>query len=139
LDAVGTRTIAVDRGAVHSHVGGWAEYLRAREDAAAAPPPTTGVAASAPSAGEPRRQRGGPSDNGETERGGVSKNRARAVEQAEAAVEQAEAAMRELEVKLAEPSAWATRYEAAKSEARHTAARRAVEQAYERLEALVDG
>jgi len=46
--------------------------------------------------------------------------------------------MRALEDQLADPAAWATRYEAAKSEARHTAARRAVEQAYARLEALID-
>ena len=41
-----------------------------------------------------------------------------------------------LEEELADPVAWATKYEAAKSEARHTAARRAVEQAYARLEGL---
>ena len=35
-------------------------------------------------------------------------------------------------------AAGATRYEAAKSEARHTAARRAVEAAYAQLEELVD-
>jgi len=46
--------------------------------------------------------------------------------------------MRALEAELSEPAAWATRYESAKSEARHTAARRAVEEAYERLEALID-
>ena len=57
---------------------------------------------------------------------------------AEQAVEEAEAAMRELEDELADPAAWATRYESAKSEARHTAARRAVEDAYARLEALID-
>jgi ATP-binding cassette subfamily F protein 3 len=46
--------------------------------------------------------------------------------------------MRALEEELAAPVAWATQYESAKSEARHTAARRAVEDAYARLEALVD-
>jgi len=46
--------------------------------------------------------------------------------------------MRELEDQLADPAVWATQYESAKSEARHTAARRAVEEAYARLEALVD-
>ena len=50
----------------------------------------------------------------------------------------AEAAMRALEDELATPQAWATRYESAKSEARHTAARRAVEEAYARLETLID-
>lgn len=44
----------------------------------------------------------------------------------------------EVEGELADPAAWATKYEAAKSEARHTAARRAVEAAYAELEALVE-
>ncbi len=67
-----------------------------------------------------------------------SKNRLSAQEQAEQAVEEAEAEMRALEEELSQPAAWATRYESAKSEARHTAARRAVEDAYARLEALID-
>ena len=46
--------------------------------------------------------------------------------------------MRALEDELADPASWATKYEAAKSEARHTAAKRDVEAAYERLESLVD-
>ena len=50
----------------------------------------------------------------------------------------AEAALRDLEDQLADPAAWATQYESAKSTARHTAARRAVEQAYAHLEALID-
>jgi ATP-binding cassette subfamily F protein 3 len=69
---------------------------------------------------------------------GLSKNRLTAQQQAERSVEEAEAAMRALEDELADPAAWATQYESAKSEARHTAARRAVEEAYTRLEALVD-
>ncbi len=59
-------------------------------------------------------------------------------DRAELAVEEAEAALQALEDELADPAAWATKYEAAKSEARHTAAKRAVEAAYERLETLVD-
>jgi ATP-binding cassette subfamily F protein 3 len=31
LDAVGTRTIAVEDGRLRSYAGGWAEYLRERE------------------------------------------------------------------------------------------------------------
>ncbi|MGA8364403.1 MAG: ABC transporter ATP-binding protein, partial [Solirubrobacteraceae bacterium] len=69
---------------------------------------------------------------------GPSKNRLSAQAAAERAVEQAEAAMRELEDQLADPAAWATQYESAKSEARHTAARRAVEEAYAQLETLVE-
>lgn len=69
---------------------------------------------------------------------GPSKNRLTAQAAAERAVEDAEAAMRALEDELAQPAAWATQYETAKSEARYTAARRAVEEAYARLEALID-
>ena len=32
LDAVGTRTVAVEDGALRSYLGGWAEYLRVREE-----------------------------------------------------------------------------------------------------------
>jgi ATP-binding cassette, subfamily F, member 3 len=67
-----------------------------------------------------------------------SKNRVREQGKAERQVEQSESALRALEDELAEPSAWATKYEAAKSEARHTAAKRAVEEAYERLGELID-
>jgi hypothetical protein len=69
---------------------------------------------------------------------GPSKNRAREQGKAERAVEEAEAALQLVEDELAAPAAWATKYEAAKSEARHTAAKRAVETAYERLGALID-
>src|SRR5207244_7002358 len=31
LDAVGTRTLALEQGSPHSYAGGWAEYVRARE------------------------------------------------------------------------------------------------------------
>ena len=43
-----------------------------------------------------------------------------------------------LEQELTDPALWVTLYEAAKSEARHTAAKRAVEAAYAELEALVE-
>src|SRR5205807_9852029 len=32
LDAVGSRTVAVEDGTLHSYVGGWPEYLRVREE-----------------------------------------------------------------------------------------------------------
>lgn len=69
---------------------------------------------------------------------GPSKNRLSEQEKAERAVEAAEAALSELEDQLADPAAWATRYESAKSEARHTAAKRAIEEAYARLGVLID-
>ncbi|HWY17761.1 MAG TPA: hypothetical protein VNY27_03510 [Solirubrobacteraceae bacterium] len=69
---------------------------------------------------------------------GPSKNCLRDQQLAERAIEDAEAALRAVEDELADPAVWATKYESAKSEARHTAARRAVEAAYAQLEALMD-
>ncbi len=66
-----------------------------------------------------------------------SKNRQREQRRAEQDIERAEEELRMLEQQLSEPGAWATAYESAKSQARHTAAQRAVEQAYTRLEAVL--
>jgi ATP-binding cassette subfamily F protein 3 len=159
LDAVGTRTVAVEQRALHSYDGGWPEYVRIRderrangEDPGGAPPVTSAGArvAGMTNGGEPSgRARTSaatsPSENGkapaepETKKPkGPSKNRLTAQQKAERAIETAEAAMRELEGELAQPAAWATAYESAKSQARHTAATRAVEEAYAELEALID-
>ncbi len=143
LDAVGSRTIAVEDRALRSYLGGWAEYVRARDERRAAPQaPVAAVAveggreAGTPAPADGKDAAGAPRSCQRA--AGPSKNRLREQQKAERAVEDAEAAMAELEQQLTDPAAWATRYEAAKSEARHTAARRAVEQAYARLEALVD-
>jgi ATP-binding cassette subfamily F protein 3 len=165
LDAVGTRTVAVEDGALHSYEGGWPEYVRVRDErraAAAGPGKGATLAAPVPVAapaaldgarasangsgaataanGRPEDGDGSPAKKGKpkSSRKGPSKNRLNAQQQAERAVEEAEAALRSLEAELTDPAAWATRYESAKSEARHTAATRAVEEAYARLEGLVD-
>ena len=154
LDAVGTRTIAVEDHALQSYEGGWPEYLRVREERAAAEGPerahTTPVAPLAPAlagasanggpAGEPPKAAAAKAGAGVRKKRakGPSKNRLSATEKAEQAVEAAEAALVALEDELADPAAWATRYEAGKSEARHTAAKRAVEAAYAQLEELID-
>jgi ATP-binding cassette subfamily F protein 3 len=150
LDAVGTRTIAVEDRALHSYEGGWPEYVRVREERAAegpergrsttvAPLPVVRAAAN----GTPAASSNGKAavkDSGAApkKQKGPSKNRLNAQEQAELAVEAAEAALVRLEAELVDPAAWSTRYEAAKSEARHTAAKRAVEAAYATLEELID-
>ena len=137
LDAVGTRTVAVEDGELHSYVGGWPEYVRVREERKAAgedPAPRP-----RPRRASGRRRRS-PSASRKPERDGAqpSKNALRRQEQAERAIEQAEAALAALEQELSDPAAWATKYESAKNEARHTAARRAVEAAYTELEQLLD-
>jgi ATP-binding cassette, subfamily F, member 3 len=163
LDAVGSRTIAIEDGTLRSYVGGWPEYVRVREqrraqglerprNGATTPdgngglPGARGVLAggSAPAAGRGRadgaKTAGGRPARGDRERKqeGPSKNRIRAQAKAEEDVERAEEALRQLEQELADPGAWASKYESAKSEARHTAAKRAVQAAYEHLETLVD-
>jgi len=142
LDAVGTRTIAVERGALRSYVGGWQEYWRVREERKAAgedpaarepvgpPAPAPGPAAAPATKPPPAPAKA--TTNGD--RKGPSKNALRQTEKLERAVEQAEAALAALEEELADPGAWATKYETAKSQARHTAAKRAVDEAYAALE-----
>jgi ATP-binding cassette, subfamily F, member 3 len=163
LDAVGTRTVAVEDRALRSYVGGWPEYVRIRDERKAAGEPLGGapqgrapgarrvpalagsdghVDGIAPAAaranGHPPKGAAGKAAKSKAKPRGPSKNRLSDQQKAERAVEDAEGALRALEDELADPAAWATKYEAAKSEARHTAARRAVEEAYARLETLVE-
>jgi ATP-binding cassette subfamily F protein 3 len=156
LDAVGTRTIAVEDGSLRSYVGGWPEYVRVREERRALSSgrggatgvvgalQLAGVANGSGPATDGRPQQAtaskaaGAAKKGRPKPGGPSKNRLSEQQKAERAVEEAEAALRTLEGELADPAAWATRYESAKSEARHTAAKRAVDDAYARLETLSD-
>jgi ATP-binding cassette, subfamily F, member 3 len=132
LDAVGSRTIAVEDYGLRSYVGGWPEYARVREErkaaggAPAAPPAPRANGAAPPPSAKPKPPRAAPA--------GPSKNRLREQERLERAVEEAEAALSAVEDELADPKWWATKYESAKSTARHTAAKRAVEEAYEALE-----
>jgi ATP-binding cassette, subfamily F, member 3 len=150
LDAVGTRTVAVEDRTLHSYLGGWPEYVRVREERRAGGEPlhTRATRASVPSAVAPPSANGNTTVAATSERNtnsgsktkpaGPSKNRLREQQKAERAVEDAEALLKTLEDELAQPSAWASKYETAKSEARHTAARRAVQDAYAHLETLED-
>ncbi|MGA9315728.1 MAG: ABC-F family ATP-binding cassette domain-containing protein [Solirubrobacteraceae bacterium] len=134
LDAVGTRTVAIEDGSLRSFLGGWPEYVRVREERLA-----SGGEAPKPQVAKPKSEKPGSKAQAlQAKSAGSSKNRMREQDRAELAIEEAEAALQALEDELADPAAWATKYEAAKSEARHTAAKRAVEAAYERLETLVD-
>ncbi|MBI5106433.1 MAG: ABC-F family ATP-binding cassette domain-containing protein [Solirubrobacterales bacterium] len=148
LDAVGTRTVAVEHRTLRSYVGGWAEYARVREERKAAgedpmgPPPAAApkpkakqATAPPPAAAKPKAAATG---NGNGRPKGPSKNALREQTRLEQAIEAAEAALAKVEDELADPSAWATKYESAKSTARHTAAKRAVDDAYAALEAHLE-
>jgi ATP-binding cassette, subfamily F, member 3 len=135
LDAVGSRTVAVEDHRLRSYVGGWAEYARVREERKALglkpsePPPPVATTPKPAANGAPKAAKA-------LRPAGPSKNRVREQQRLERAVEEAESALAGLEDELAEPRAWATKYESAKSTARHTAAKRAVEEAYGALEAF---
>ena len=112
LDAVGTRTVALEDQTLHSYVGGWPEYVRVREeraDAERAAKRTKNVvvekapvAAAAAAAVKPR-----------------SKNEQARAKKLEAEIEKAEAALAALEAELADPGAWNDPRSAAKSTERH--------------------
>ena len=151
LDAVGTRTVAVEQHTLHSYAGGWSEYARLREERGPLPqgdsPPTLAESGGAKAA---TTENGG-ADAAQVEvtasdaakiaapkaasvKPSVSKNRRREQQKLEQKVADAEQELAALEDELADPAAWASEYESAKSQARHTAATRAVEAAYQSLE-----
>jgi ATP-binding cassette, subfamily F, member 3 len=131
LDAVGSRTVAIEDYTLHSYVGGWPEYWRVREErkAAGAEPPPPPAPATNGHGNKPPAKKPRPVPKPK----GPSKNAQRRQIDLEQAVEQAEAELAKLEDELADPAAWASKYESAKSTARHTAAKRAVEAAYAAL------
>ncbi len=118
LDAVGSRTVAVEDGALRSYSGGWPEYVRARE--------ARREAEAAPS--RPREEREAP--RRERRPAGPSKNALRRRDELEREIAQAEAALAALEDELADPAAWAEPARAADSTSRHDAARRAIDDLY---------
>ena len=118
LDAVGTRTIAIEARRLTSYMGGWADYARVRQERKAA------AATSKPKPKAPARAKAKPT---------VSKDRARRIAQIESEIAAAEAALAELEEELADPAAWASPTSSARSTKRHAEAKQRVEKLYEEL------
>ncbi|MFL5887514.1 MAG: ABC-F family ATP-binding cassette domain-containing protein [Solirubrobacteraceae bacterium] len=114
LDAVGTRTVAIQDGTLRSYQGGWADYAATRT-----PPP----APPKPKKDKPRR----PPDHAQREA------------RLERDIEAAEAALAAVEDELADPAAWSAPERAAAAARRHEEARAAVEALYAELEALSSG
>jgi ATP-binding cassette subfamily F protein 3 len=148
LDAIGTRTIALEDHELRSYVGGWPEYLRVRDARASAarakgPAPTapalTPAAHEAPARAAGSRSRAKP----EARAGGAPKKRNPPKPKAsngqrgiEAQIEAAEAALRAVEDELSDPASWASPEAGARSSARHEEAKRVVAELYERWEAV---
>jgi ATP-binding cassette subfamily F protein 3 len=122
LDAVGTRTVAVEEQTLHSYVGGWPEYVRVRAERAAAPKPATAPKPKPKPERAQSKKRNPPKPS----------NGAALLEQQ---IEAAETALRALEDELADPAAWATPEDSARSTARHEEAKRAVDELYVQWEA----
>jgi len=128
LDAVGTRTVALEDQTLHSYVGGWPEYVRVREERAEAArtakrtKPVVQKAAPAPAAAPAKPIR--------------SKNEQARAKKLEAQIEKAEAALAALEIELADPSAWNDPSTSAKSTARHTDAKKTLENLYAQWESV---
>jgi ATP-binding cassette subfamily F protein 3 len=137
LDAVGTRTVAIEDYGLRSYVGGWPEYWRIREERkAAGEKPASAPAPKARSVKAVPPPKPPAPDIAAPKAPGPSKNRRREQQRLEQAVERSEADLTALEDELADPKWWASKYESAKSTARHTAAKRGVEDAYAALEAF---
>jgi ATP-binding cassette subfamily F protein 3 len=139
LDAVGTRTIALEEGRLRTYMGGWPEYLRLREERNRAA--TTKSAA-------PKRSQAGSGPKGAQARSRPTDAQARPglkgavpeeVEQArlERQIEQAEQALRDLETELSDPAAWSTPEKTARHTARHEEAKQSLEELYRRWEETV--
>ena len=141
LDAVGTRTVALEDGRLRSYEGGWAEYSRVREERreaaagartrarseraarrrdAGANGDSDGVARS------PRPSRAGPGSRA----AGPSKNALKRIAQLERDVEKAEKELAALEDELADPTQWSSPSSSERATSRHAEAKQAVERAY---------
>ncbi|HEX4009871.1 MAG TPA: ABC-F family ATP-binding cassette domain-containing protein [Solirubrobacteraceae bacterium] len=144
LDAIGTRTIALEDQDLHSYVGGWPEYLRVRAERAktpGAPAAATRIGAKRATGAETASGAGGSHARREAGRKRTppparSKGGGNGQQRLEAEIEAAEAALRVIEDELSAPAAWATPEATARSTARHEAAKQAVAGLYERWEAV---
>jgi ATP-binding cassette subfamily F protein 3 len=123
LDAVGKRTVAIEDATLHSYLGGWPEYVRAREERARQAAAARVVKPAARRA-RPARPAAKPATSD------------REQQRLEREIEAAEASLRELEEELSDPMAWSTPQRSADATARHARAKRAVDELYERWERL---
>jgi ATP-binding cassette, subfamily F, member 3 len=123
LEAVGTRTLVCEDGALSSHPHGWATYQRRRDEREAEVAVAAQAARPAPPSAAGRNA------------GRAAKRAERKAGRLAERIEQAEADLRELEEELSDPEAWSSPGRAERAEARHAAAKRAVAELYEEWEA----
>jgi ATP-binding cassette subfamily F protein 3 len=135
LDAVGNRTVAVEDGSLRSYAGGWAEYLRVREERPGRDGGGDGPAV--PADGKRRDPKAARRAERAAERAGRASGGRIAAdrERLERDLETAEATLRDLEAELSDPSAWGSPERSAESTERYEEAKRVVDALYESWEA----
>ncbi len=121
LDAVGSRTVALEDRRLRSYTGGWAEYVRVREDRAQKADGKPARKASKQRTSRPAKARAAGTPRGDQL-------------ELERQIEAAEASLKRVEEELSDPAAWATPDASARSSARHEAAERELEELYGRWE-----
>ena len=134
LDAIGTRTVALEDRTLHSYVGGWPEYVRVRAERAAKPRLHRPSRAAPRRPPQPAAKPGAPAPPRHPP--ARTPKRGNGAARLEAEIEAAEAALAAVEDELADPAAWASPSASARSTARHEAAKRAVAELYERYETV---
>ncbi|HWV84654.1 MAG TPA: ABC-F family ATP-binding cassette domain-containing protein [Capillimicrobium sp.] len=133
LDAVGSRTIAVEDGTLRSYLGGWADYVAHRREREEAEQAARAAAKRAPSNG-----RGSKAEKA-AKTPTQSKNAAKRQAQLEREIERAEAELKALEEELSDPAAWASPSGAERSTKRHNAAKQRVAELMAEWEAVAAG
>jgi ATP-binding cassette subfamily F protein 3 len=156
LDAVGTRTIAVEDGTLRSYEGGWADYVASQKEAADAPKAAKAAAKAAAKSSNGNGGNGGNGNgrangngNGKAAKNGAAatatatkprpKNASKRQAQLERAIEKAEAELAAVEVELADPSAWASPSGTERSTKRHAEAKEKVAGLMQEWEAVAAG
>jgi len=135
LDAVGTRTIAVEDRTLHSYVGGWPEYVRVREERVEARAHAA-KRRKAPSGGSGAAKRARPAKPAARAPAGNGRKPAQRQVRLESEIERAEAELAAVEAELTAPEAWNDAARAAESTRRHAAAKARVDALYAELEAV---
>jgi ATP-binding cassette subfamily F protein 3 len=120
LDAVGSRTIAIQDRELRSYEGGWADYVASRQLTV--------------DSSQKKVKRSNGSKVRPAQPAGPSKNRKKLIASLERQIEAAEADLASLEDELADPSSWASPTATERSSKRHADAKRRVEELYAELE-----
>jgi ATP-binding cassette subfamily F protein 3 len=159
LEAVGTRTVAIEDQELISYMGGWVDYMDVREEqaalraevkarrkaAAVGAPKSNGAAnGNGSSSGAARASNGngnGAGKNGAAKNGGGKSSNAerkagaKELAKLEREVERAEEALATIEDEIADPAIWADPKRAPQAKAKHDAAKERVATAYASWEA----